>query len=64
MPDHPAIAHALTEALKLRQPPIAVCLRVADSLPDGVSARRDIAAGGNPTIQKSLARLRGPSAST
>ena len=37
MPDYPAIARTLTDALKLRQPPIAVCLRVGDTLPDGVS---------------------------
>jgi len=46
MPDYPAIARTLTEALKLRQPPIAVCLCGADSLPDGVSTRAPRVAAG------------------
>ena len=92
MPDYPDIAQTLTDALKLRQPPIAVCLHVGDTVPGGVSTqaphnldtteahevdrriselakanevltsfharrRRDIEAGGHPTIQESLTRL-------
>ena len=37
MPDYPALARTLTDALKLRQPPIAVCLHIGDTVPDGVS---------------------------
>src|SRR5688572_14441538 len=38
MPDHAELARTLTDALKLRQPPIAVCLSVADALPAGISS--------------------------
>jgi len=46
MPDYDAIARSLTEALKLRQPPIAVCLRYADTVPDGISTRAPRVAAG------------------
>jgi uncharacterized protein (DUF169 family) len=46
MPDYSTIARTLTDALKLGQPPIAVCLRVADSLPDGLSTRAPQVAAG------------------
>jgi uncharacterized protein (DUF169 family) len=46
MPDYATIARTLTDALKLRQPPIAVCLRVAESLPAGVSAKAPRVAAG------------------
>ena len=46
MPDYSAIAHTLTDALKLRRPPIAVCLRVGDTLPDGVPTRAPRVAAG------------------
>jgi len=46
MPDYATIARTLTDALKLRQPPIAVCLRVADSLPAGVSTQAPRVAAG------------------
>ena len=37
MPDYPAIARTLIDALKLHQPPIAVCLHAGDTVPNGVS---------------------------
>jgi uncharacterized protein (DUF169 family) len=46
MADHSTIARMLTEALKLRQPPIAVSLRTTDDVPDGVSARAPRVAAG------------------
>ncbi|HMH51994.1 MAG TPA: DUF169 domain-containing protein [Candidatus Acidoferrum sp.] len=46
MPDYPSIARTLTEALKLRQPPIAVCLHVGDTIPGGVSATAPRVAAG------------------
>lgn len=55
MPDYPTIARTLTEALKLRQPPIAVCLRVADSLPPGVSTQAPRVAAGCVFWEKAAA---------
>jgi uncharacterized protein (DUF169 family) len=46
MPDYPAIARTLTDALKLRQPPIAVCLHVGDTVPGGVSKQAPRVAAG------------------
>jgi uncharacterized protein (DUF169 family) len=46
MPDYSTIARTLTDALKLRQPPIAVCLRATDDLPSGVSAQAPRVAAG------------------
>ena len=46
MPDYPAMARTLTDALELRQPPIAVCLHAGDTVPAGVSnAAPPVAAG-------------------
>jgi uncharacterized protein (DUF169 family) len=45
MPDYPTIARTLTDALKLRQPPIAVCLRT-DAVPPGVSTQAPRVAAG------------------
>ena len=45
MPDYPAIARTLTDALKLRQPPIAVCLRAGNTVPTGMPAAPRAAAG-------------------
>ena len=45
MPDYPALARTLTDALKLRQPPIAVCLRSAGTALAGLSAAPRVAAG-------------------
>jgi hypothetical protein len=46
MPDYATIARTLTEALKLRQPPIAVCLGSDGSVPEGVSTRAPRVAAG------------------
>ena len=46
MPDYPAIARTLTDALKLRQPPIAVCLRVGDTLPEAIATNAPRVAAG------------------
>ena len=46
MPDYQAIARTLTDALKLRQPPIAVSLRVDDTLPDGITTNAPRVAAG------------------
>src|SRR5437879_319375 len=46
MSDYPSIARTFSEALKLRQPPIAVCLRMADSLPAGLTTQAPRAAAG------------------
>jgi uncharacterized protein (DUF169 family) len=46
MPDYSAIARTLTEALKLRQPPIAVCLSATDEAPSGVSSQAPRVAAG------------------
>jgi uncharacterized protein (DUF169 family) len=46
MPDYPELARALTDALKLRLPPIAVCLSVTDTLPAGISSGAPRAAAG------------------
>jgi len=46
MPDYAATARTLVDALKLRQPPIAVCLRFGDTLPAGVSTRAPRVAAG------------------
>jgi uncharacterized protein (DUF169 family) len=46
MPDYPSLARVLTDALKLRMPPIAVCLTVADALPAGISSEAPRAAAG------------------
>lgn len=46
MPDYDATARTLTDALKLRQPPIAVCLRFADTVPAGVPTRAPRVAAG------------------
>jgi len=46
MPDYDAIARTLADALKLRQPPIAVCLLTGDAPPLGVSARAPRVAAG------------------
>ncbi|HEY3189269.1 MAG TPA: DUF169 domain-containing protein, partial [Solirubrobacteraceae bacterium] len=46
MPDFDALARTLTDTLKLRQPPIAVCLSVAETLPAGIAARAPRAAAG------------------
>jgi uncharacterized protein (DUF169 family) len=45
MPDYATIARTLTDALELRQPPIAVCLLTADTILEGVSAAPRVAAG-------------------
>jgi uncharacterized protein (DUF169 family) len=46
MPDYPSIARTLSDALTLRQPPIAVCLHVGDTVPASVStAAPRVAAG-------------------
>jgi len=46
MPDYPSLARVLTDALKLRTPPIAVCPSVADALPAGISSQAPRAAAG------------------
>jgi uncharacterized protein (DUF169 family) len=46
MPDYSAIARTFTEALKLRQPPIAVCLSATDTPPSGVSSQAPRVAAG------------------
>ena len=46
MPDYPAIARTLTDALKLGQPPIAVCLHVGDTVPAGVATQAPRVAAG------------------
>jgi uncharacterized protein (DUF169 family) len=46
MPDYDIIARTLVDALKLRQPPIAVCLRVGDTVPEGVSTSAPRVAAG------------------
>lgn len=46
MPDYPSIHRTLTEALTLRQPPIAVCLHVGDTVPARVSATAPRVAAG------------------
>ena len=80
MPDYPAIARTLTDALKLRQPPIAAVYALPGARIGDYAARiselakanevltsfhalrrRDIEAGGRPTIQESLARLQAKS---
>jgi uncharacterized protein (DUF169 family) len=55
MPDYPTIARTLTEALKLRQPPIAVCLDATDSPPAGVSTRAPRVAAGCVFWEKAAA---------
>lgn len=55
MPDYMAVARTLTDALKLRQPPIAVCLRTTDSLPPGVSTRAPRVAAGCVFWEKAAA---------
>jgi uncharacterized protein (DUF169 family) len=46
MPDYASIARMLIDALKLRQPPIAVCLRAGDTVPEGVSTHAPRVAAG------------------
>jgi uncharacterized protein (DUF169 family) len=46
MPDYAAVARTLTEALKLRQPPVAVSLHVGDTLPAGVTTTAPRVAAG------------------
>lgn len=55
MPDYATIARTLTDALKLWQPPIAVCLRVADTLPTGVSTQAPRVAAGCVFWEKAAA---------
>ena len=45
MPDYPAIARTLIDALKLRQPPIAGAFRVGGKLPHGIATAPRVAAG-------------------
>ncbi len=46
MADYAAVSRALTEALKLRLPPIAVCLSVSDTPPPGIAGPAPRAAAG------------------
>lgn len=46
MPDYSTIARTITDALKLRQPPIAVSLHVGDTVPADVSTRAPRVAAG------------------
>jgi uncharacterized protein (DUF169 family) len=55
MPDYPELARTLMEALKLRLPPIAVCLSVTDALPAGISSQAPRAAAGCVFWEKAVA---------
>jgi uncharacterized protein (DUF169 family) len=46
MPDYAAVARTLTETLALRQPPIAVSLRIGDTVPAGISTTAPRVAAG------------------
>jgi len=55
MPDYSSIARTLTDALKLRQPPIAVCLRGDDALPANLPGRAPRVAAGCVFWEKAAA---------
>src|SRR2546423_5429476 len=63
MSDYDAVSRALTEALKLRTPPIAVCLTVSETLPTGISPQAPRAAAGCVFWEKAAAGAFATSAS-